>query len=248
MPLSFCVACGELGGVDVVLNVLLFLPLGMGLAMSGWSRWRAIGMMSAASVSIELLQLFLIPGRDASLGDVLSNSVGGALGFLIGAHVHQLIWPDRTFDRRLVAASSAAWLVGTTLACLALVPLPSRSAYFGQLARELGGHPAYPGRVISARFANAAFPDEEFPDALSVARALRDGPQAQTELVILDHQGTADPRSIARIADAEENEILQVGEENRDLIFGVRTYASGFRMRPIVLRMRAVLPAGTQAG
>ncbi|HKC81976.1 MAG TPA: hypothetical protein VKB91_12335, partial [Gemmatimonadaceae bacterium] len=31
----FCILCGSLGGVDAVLNVLLFLPFGIGLALSG---------------------------------------------------------------------------------------------------------------------------------------------------------------------------------------------------------------------
>ena len=248
MPLSFCLACGELGGVDVLLNVLLFLPLGTGLAMSGVSRRRALGMMCTATVVIELLQLFFIRGRDASLGDVLSNSTGGALGFYIGRHVYQLLWPSRKNGPRLAAAAGAAWIFGTTMGCFALLPSPTDSRYFGQLARQLGAHPAYTGRILAASVANARFPDEEFPDALSVARALRAGPGARTELVIVLHRGTADPRAIARIADADQNEILQVGEQANDLLFAVRTYAPAFRMRPIVLRMPSALRAAATAG
>src|SRR5712691_3681451 len=86
-----CVVCGEFGGVDVVLNVILFLPLGLGLALAGARPLRAVGGMFAASLSIELLQLFVIPGRDSTIGDVAMNSVGGALGFTIGAHLESLV-------------------------------------------------------------------------------------------------------------------------------------------------------------
>ncbi len=247
MPLSLCLACGELGGVDVVLNVLLFLPLGIGLAMSGASRSRAIISMCLASLSIELLQLGVIPGRDASLGDVLSNSLGGALGVLLGGHLHHFLWPGQKAGMRLAAAWSAVWLLGTALACYALVPLPTESAYYGQLARELGGKAAYPGRILSARFANASFPDREFSDPRSVARALRDGPDARAELVVVEHRSTRDLRAIARIADADQNEILLLGASDADLTFGVRTYASALRFRPIRFRMRSVLPDSTQA-
>src|SRR5437868_11115542 len=52
----FCVGCGELSGTDIVLNVLLFLPLGVGLGLLGVRRRTAISVMVAATLTIELLQ------------------------------------------------------------------------------------------------------------------------------------------------------------------------------------------------
>jgi len=74
---------------DILGNVLLFLPFGF--TLTGYlehKRVRALAAMIAAlfvslcfSYVIEVLQLFL-PGRFASLSDILSNSAGGGLGFL----------------------------------------------------------------------------------------------------------------------------------------------------------------------
>jgi VanZ family protein len=74
---------------DVVGNVLLFLPLGFGIA--SWARRRRIKdriqLLAATLISlvlsftIEALQNYL-PGRDPSWGDVLTNVTGGALGAL----------------------------------------------------------------------------------------------------------------------------------------------------------------------
>ena len=75
-PLT-CIVCGDRGGVDVLLNILLFLPLGFGLALADFSWRRVLILALLLSFSIELLQMKAIAGRDASLGDVLTNTFGG---------------------------------------------------------------------------------------------------------------------------------------------------------------------------
>src|SRR6478672_4733448 len=78
----FCVICGSFGTVDALLNVLLFVPLGIGLSLLEWSERRAVLAMCALSIAIEAAQFFVIPGRDSTLGDVLTNTFGGAMGFM----------------------------------------------------------------------------------------------------------------------------------------------------------------------
>ncbi len=72
---------------DAIANVILFLPLGFGLA--GWRRrsslpvqfmW-AIAVSAALSSSVELLQVF-IPSRNPSYIDMLTNTLGGGCGCL----------------------------------------------------------------------------------------------------------------------------------------------------------------------
>ena len=72
----WCLVCGELGVVDVTLNCLLFVPLGLGIGIRGVSRWRALILIVATTLTVELLQLKLIIGRDASLSDVLTTQPG----------------------------------------------------------------------------------------------------------------------------------------------------------------------------
>ena len=63
-------------------NVLLFVPLGA-LAAAQLSRrhwWIALVACIALSGFIELGQALLLPGRYASWSDILTNSVGAAIG------------------------------------------------------------------------------------------------------------------------------------------------------------------------
>ncbi len=63
---------------DAVVNVILYALLGAVLALVGW-RWRRALLAGALlSAVIELAQS-VIPGRDASIFDVLFNAVGIAL-------------------------------------------------------------------------------------------------------------------------------------------------------------------------
>ena len=67
-------------------NVALFVPLALivGLASRRWRLGLAIGI--ATSIGSELVQRAL-PGRDASLEDVIANSLGAAIGALIALAV-----------------------------------------------------------------------------------------------------------------------------------------------------------------
>lgn len=63
-------------------NVVLFLPLGLLVALIiPTGRWwiLALGLI-VVSVSIELAQALIIPGRVASVLDVLANVTGGLAG------------------------------------------------------------------------------------------------------------------------------------------------------------------------
>lgn len=81
---------GTLAGDRVVkamtFNALLFVPMGYLLLL--WSRslrkrpWLAVGICTAVSVGIELLQEWTGLGM-ADWKDVLSNALGGTVGVLI---------------------------------------------------------------------------------------------------------------------------------------------------------------------
>lgn len=71
-------------GVERVGNVLLFIPLGLLLAaalprMSPWLVW---ALCTLASLAVEVVQVVL-PDRQPTLTDVLTNSAGAAVGVLL---------------------------------------------------------------------------------------------------------------------------------------------------------------------
>ena len=71
--------------VEFVTNVLLFVPLTfLGSLLKPrwtWVTWTLLGF--AASSLIELTQLVLLPGRSATVVDVVSNTLGALLGALL---------------------------------------------------------------------------------------------------------------------------------------------------------------------
>jgi VanZ family protein len=72
--------------VERVANVLLFAPAGLLLcaAVPGVSRLVVWLMCVAVSVAVEAVQ-FLLPGRDSTPVDVVTNATGAAIGVLLHA-------------------------------------------------------------------------------------------------------------------------------------------------------------------
>ncbi len=64
--------------VEMALNVALFVPLGGVLGWLGSARW--LPGLVLLSVGIEVAQLWL-PDRNSEVIDVVSNSLGGLLGY-----------------------------------------------------------------------------------------------------------------------------------------------------------------------
>lgn len=63
-------------------NVLLFAPLGVFamLLVARLSLWHTTACAAALSVAIELTQTWLRPDRTGSVGDVIANTAGAAIG------------------------------------------------------------------------------------------------------------------------------------------------------------------------
>jgi hypothetical protein len=233
-PLA-CIVCGDLGGVDFLLNILLFIPLGIGLGLIGFSLRRTVVLAALLSLSIELLQMKVIAGRDASLGDVITNTLGGGVGVLLGTHWRQLVFPNPRAARRLALmwALTLGWIwVGTSWALGPMWPVGAR--WYGQWAANLGhlhpflgkplwitagGEPLLPGRPIDeARLedAVAAFPSMAF-------RAVLGSPT----------NGLA---PVGSIYDGRQREVMLLGQDGKDLAFRIRMRASIAKLRgPLIL-------------
>jgi glycopeptide antibiotics resistance protein len=74
---------------DIILNVVLFMPFGAWVALRlGRPRMVAAIVGGAVlSIGIELSQAFEAAGRDASATDIVTNTTGAALGFLVGLRI-----------------------------------------------------------------------------------------------------------------------------------------------------------------
>ena len=122
--ITWCLACGERGGADAIRNLLLFVPLGMALAAAMRGGWSAVAACAALSLGIEIAQL-AIPGRDPSAGDLVFNTLGGAMGIALvrGARAWQR--PDEQAAGLLsIAWGAMVWAVVVGTAFL-LAPAPT---------------------------------------------------------------------------------------------------------------------------
>jgi len=70
--------------VEMVLNIALFVPLGIAVGLVARARW--LWALVLLSVGIEVVQLWL-PERQSEVVDVATNSTGGVLGYLLGRFV-----------------------------------------------------------------------------------------------------------------------------------------------------------------
>ncbi|CAN5541849.1 hypothetical protein BH09GEM1_BH09GEM1_01840 [soil metagenome] len=244
IPGSLCLICGEVGGTDAVLNLLLYLPLGLGLAMSGVRPRRAISGMIAMTATIELLQWAVIPGRDGALGDVLTNSIGGGVGFLLGVHLQSILFPSVSTARRLAGTWLCLWVAIQTLASYAFHPSPTDAKYYGQLLRPLGdGELAYPGHVLRATLAGVLLPDWDLKDSHRAYLSLAAPEGAAIDVHLISDRPIAGRTPIARVLDERQQEEFMLMAEPGNLLFSVRTGAADLRLRPLTFRMPTPAPA-----
>ena len=239
-----CLLCGPLGGVNSFLNVLLFVPLGVGLALAGFSSKRSVIGMCAFSALIELAQLVVVPGRYSTIGDVITNSLGGALGFAIGRYWFILLRPSPRIATGLVVGWSAVWLVIQTISAYGFSPTIPPSSYYGQLAPSLGNFEQFQGRVLRASIADIVVPDGRFADSRRVRDQLLG--DAMVTTTIVPNAATPGVAPVVRIADDKEREILLLAQSASQLVFGVRTGAAALRLRPPLFAMSDVFAPASE--
>jgi len=229
-----CIVCGERGAADVLLNVIMFLPLGALLALRGVSlRWVTLAALSL-SVLIEGVQVPL-EGRDASLGDVFFNALGGVVGFaLAGVIMRQLAAGPRATIGPVVVAALALGAIGAT--GLLLRPTFPGSAYYGQWTANLGHLEWYRGRVRRAVLGEVALPSRRLADSRRVRELLLAG-------VRLDVHAVAGPWApglapLFSIFDDRQREIVLLGPDRDDLVLRYRTRATAWALDQPDLRLR----------
>jgi hypothetical protein len=232
---SLCVVCGDTGLVDVILNILLFMPLGAGLARLGLRRTPALLGMAALSAVIEGLQYSVISGRDSSLGDFLMNSAGGALGYLLVAESQRWSRPSRRTAARLAVSWAAVWLLVQSVASYAIKPLMTESTVYGQITRSPST--PFPGVFLGASIGGERVPDTAFPDSRRIERLLGDN-STVTEVRVIAGKATPRPSGIVRIADRDGHELMVLQQSRDDLIFSLRTRTAALRLRPLYFRLR----------
>lgn len=231
----YCVVCGSLGGVDVLLNVSLFVPLGVGLGLAGFSWRRALVLAGILSFGIELLQMKVIPGRDASLGDLLMNSAGGLIGALAGTYWRRIVAPPPHEARRLALAFAMALLCIWMVTAWSFTPrLPVSAPWYGQWAPDLGNYESFPGRVLQLSAGGEPLLPGKAINQARIKDALAANPSMAFRAVLGPRPSRLAP--VGAIYDEWQRQVILLGQDRNDLAFRMSLKGSGLRLRvPTVL-------------
>jgi hypothetical protein len=222
---SWCFACAPRASADAVMNIALFVPLGIGLRLiSGSTGLACLGGL-LVTVGVELAQT-VVPGRDPGVSDLVWNGTGAWLGSVLAAWPW-LLRPSPPVSARLAFASSAA-AVGLTFGAGFLVaPAFTSTAYWSQWTPELVSMPAYPGTVLSARIGGRDLPSGPVSDAAGLGARLASG--APVELTIRAGAPPPMESTIFSLAESDRHRPLVVGATREDAFVRYRTRAVDFR-------------------
>lgn len=225
----FCLLCGERGTADLVLNVVLFTPLGLALGFLGvrWSRAAMVG--GSLALAIEIAQS-VIPGRAPTWRDVAMNGAGAAVGAqmvgtlpaLVRLAAQPALGPAAAAVGVVIAAGTV-WGTGWLLA-----PAVKPSPWFGLLAPRLAVLEHWEGRVDTVRVGS----ERIVTGALTNQDAVRAAVAARAPLRIVGTAGPA-PAGLAPVlmlADDVQEEMLLVGQDGDDLIVRERRRSSVLRL------------------
>jgi hypothetical protein len=241
---GLCLICGSRGLADAIVNTVLFIPLGVGLGLTGWPGRRPYVTGALFSASLELSQLF-IPGRDASLADVLFNTLGTAVGVLAVRTAVRWLHPDGRVSRRysMVATIGVLAVVGLS-GHLMRYSLPA-SVYYGQWTPQLGHLEWYRGKVLSASLGPLPIP----PQRLADSDAVRSRILSEDTLKVLAVAGPRPPAlaPLLSIYDEQQREIILLGLDRDDLVYRYRSSAISVRLEQPEIRVADAL-RGVQPG
>jgi VanZ family protein len=161
--------------VDAVLNVLLFLPLGVLLVQKlrpGIRRFQRMALTAGAagfafSATIEILQLFL-PTRSTTVLDVITNTAGA----IIGARVAWILGSTTDLIAELRSRIPRPVRIALPVGCAVLIVLASGAVQYGSrlinwdeefpllVGNERGGGRLWQGRVLRLEISDVSIPRE----------------------------------------------------------------------------------------
>ena len=236
----FCLLCGDAVGSDVLLNIALFVPFGLAMFALGWPWRRCIAIALATTICIELLQVRIVSGRDASLRDVLSNTIGGSLGWWLGPFVRSMTLPTARGARRLAVCWLAVLATTSWVGAWCTIPSFTAMPWWGQFA--LFSRQGFKGRVIAAAIGDARLPIDSLSDSASrfLARELVRGEGVTAS--VFTAAPPAEPVHLLQIADRHSTTLVGLDQERADALFFVRLRASDIGLRSPRFRLRNAIP------
>ena len=233
----WCVTCGSIAMADAIVNVVLFIPAGIGLALLSRRTVASIVLLALASVAVEISQALVIAGRDTALRDVLANTLGAAIGVEVVRQWRQWLVPDPRRAARLALAAAVVWAVTLGMTVALSRPSTPPEGYWGQRSTA----PQFSGHVVHVAVNGAVVPLGSFVDPRPVLAALNsDDPQVEVVFVPGVPTGASEP--IARVSNPK-TEAFRLSQWGRDLVFSIRTRSADVGLRSPLVRLEGAIAA-----
>jgi hypothetical protein len=222
----------------MALNVVLFVPLGIGLRWLTRRMSVTIIVGFLVTLTVEMLQWRAIPGRYASIGDIVANSVGTALGVWIAGRL--AVWWMAFGKSAARIGMRYALVASAVLSVSAELLLPGRSTdpYFVQWARVLRNTDVFTGKLNWAVLnSHRLSPAEVLTSTFD-----REHSELTASVGISGNIRPVEHRAeILRIGNAR-SEAMMLGQQESAIVFRAYTRAEHLRIRSplIALPLKAM--------
>ena len=241
----WCPTCdGGFDLLDVIANGLLFIPLGMALRSLGVSLRTALLVVIATTSTVEALQYFVIEGRTSTLGDIVTKTAGGWIGFACLDLVVSWLRPSPKTARVLAWATAVLWVANAVFSMFAFQPSMTDAQLYAQIAPDRGDFEQFRGTVERADVNGALVFVGQMPDGFT-SRVWEGQPLELTAQVGAAPPVTR-PSLIFALVDGERNEIAALLESRVDLAYRIRIRANALKLRsPAVVLSSVFAPGAT---
>jgi hypothetical protein len=226
---SLCIICPSGGASEAVQNLLLFVPFGIAAAGGVLRLGVATFLGFAISLLVECAQM-VIPGRDPNFGDLVFNTLGTALGWLMGAWARILVM---SWGRSAVfSAIAAATATLTALAGGAWLLQPS----YGVPPYRVQQWTSDRGTLLEAWLGDLELQPGELPGTAALALATRATLRVRAV-------GDTARRGVywLRVFDGRQREVVSVRKLQGDVQVRYRTNAADLSLELTESRARGVL-------
>ncbi len=248
-----CLVCGEAGGTDVFLNLLLFAPMATGLRLLGWPWRRVVVIAALLSFTVESLQFAVIAGRDPSLSDLLFNTTGAALAAALAPQLPRVVTPRPELARGLLLGGAAFFAGVLTFFALGFQPRVPAGPLWSECTYYSAAVGTWTGVLGSVVFDGDTLPcDRNLSDTAAIRAALLAG---NTTLRIDAVSGTP-TRGLALVHSirAAGLPVLTLAQDGNSAVLSVPTHTQRLRLPapglqlPAAFPMRAGVPLELRAG
>jgi hypothetical protein len=235
VPWTCLFTCGDQAVRDAILNVILFVPLGLALRLLLPTR-PALLLVALTTVAVEFTQYHWLLGRDASLRDILTNTTGGAIGIWLAGSWRALLRPLPERSARFSLAALIGWLAMVGVTGALVRPSMTPSLYWVQWAPELGQFDSWSGEVLGATVDGIPLPSgRSYRTNQLRGQLLSDSVVVEASIVSGEHTRRIAP--IVSVFDSWQRGIFVLGQLRHGLVFTIRTGLRAVELGDLVVYM-----------